>query len=143
VENKAETKICGKCRRRKRIEEFHRRGRGRQTWCKACRRIYDVHYHKRTRPVRLAQKRKQHARHIAWFRGLKAGKPCADCGGVFHPAAMSWDHLPGSGKTNDVSSLVGRHNRAAVLAEIAKCELVCANCHAVRSFERRGVAQPG
>jgi hypothetical protein len=30
-----------------------------------------------------------------------------------------------------------RHSAATVEAEIAKCELVCANCHAVRTFNRR------
>ena len=75
----------------------------------------------------------------------KRDKACADCGTVFPPAAMEWDHLPGVDKLSDVSSLVvSRHCcKRVILAEIAKCELVCANCHAVRSEERRGVAQPG
>jgi hypothetical protein len=80
---------------------------------------------------------------VAWYRALKSSTPCADCGSTFHHAAMSWDHLPGFEKLDDVSSLVSRHNKALILAEIQKCELVCANCHAVRSFERRGVAQSG
>ena len=142
MDNK-EAKTCGNCRRARPLAEFHRRGRGRQTWCKECRKVYDREYHRITRPVRLAQKREQHRRTVAWFRKLKENRPCADCGGVFHPAAMAFDHLPGNPKVDDVSSLLGKHNRAAILAEIAKCELVCANCHAVRSFERRGVAQPG
>ena len=71
------------------------------------------------------------------------GEAMEGSGGFFHHAAMTWDHLPGREKVNEVSNL-RRTSRKAVLAEIAKCELVCANCHAVRSFERRrGVAQPG
>lgn len=71
-------------------------------------------------------------------------KPCADCGKVFPPAAMAWDHMPGTAKVSEVSLLVRRRfGKRAILAEIAKCELVCANCHAVRSQQRRGVAQPG
>src|SRR5262249_44726382 len=70
---------------------------------------------------------------------------CKPCGRVFPPSAMTWDHLPGSLKITEVSALVlQRHcSKRVVLAEIAKCELVCANCHAVRSEQRRGVAQPG
>jgi hypothetical protein len=64
--------------------------------------------------------------------------PSADCGGTFHHAAMSWDHLTGHVKVDDVSSLVNRHNPSLILAEIAK-----ASYHAVRSHEGRGVAQPG
>ena len=136
-------KRCGSCELTKPLSEFHRRGPGHQTWCKACRRTYDRDYHRRTRPIRLAQKRLQHRRISEWYRELKSSTPCADCGRTFHHAAMSWDHLPGHVKVDDVSSLVSRHNRSLILAEIAKCELVCANCHAVRSYERRGVAQPG
>src|SRR5712691_3732151 len=56
---------------------------------------------------------------------------------------MTWDHLPGRAKVGDISSL-RRFSKRAVMVEIEKCELVCANCHAVRSYERRrGVAQPG
>ena len=107
-----------------------------QTWCKGAA-AYDRAYHRRTRATRLAQKRLQHRRIAEWYRELKSETPCADCGGRFHHAAMSWDHLPGHEKLDDVSSLVSRHNRSLILAEIAKCELVCANCHAVRSYERR------
>jgi hypothetical protein len=73
----------------------------------------------------------------AWVRDLKLQSPCRDCGGCFHPAAMVWDHLPGTEKVGDISYLARRHGRKRILAEIAKCELVCANCHAVRTFERR------
>ncbi len=136
-------KLCGSCLALKPLDECHRRGQGRQTWCKPCRRLYDREYHHRTRERRLAQKRLQHKRMVAWYRDLKSSTPCADCGSTFNHAAMSWDHLPGFEKLDDVSSLVSRHNKALILAEIQKCELVCANCHAVRSFERRGVAQSG
>ena len=62
---------------------------------------------------------------------LKSG-PCTDCGGTFPPECMDWDHLPGQPKVNHTNRLEG----AALLAEIAKCELVCANCHRIRSKKR-------
>jgi hypothetical protein len=74
---------------------------------------------------------------MRWYLALKADRPCADCGQSFHPAAMQWDHLPGRKKTADVATLARRGSRKRVLAEIASCELVCANCHAVRSYLRR------
>ena len=138
-------KTCGSCKAQKPLTDFHRRGRGYQTWCKDCRRAYDRSYHADTRPRRLALARARHERVVEWYRDLKSSTPCADCGRRrYHHAAMQWDHLPGAIKLNDVSNLVQRHCKTVILAEIAKCELVCANCHAVRSFERRrGVAQPG
>ena len=140
-----ETKRCGACGQIKAYAEFHRRGRGYQTWCIACRRSYDASYYARTRDRQLARKKQQLVQFMEWYRELKSGRPCADCGGVFHHAAMAWDHLPSFTKVAEVSRfLQTRRSKRAILEEIAKCELVCANCHAVRTYERRrGVAQPG
>lgn len=70
-------------------------------------------------------------------------QPCADCGGRFHPVAMHFDHRPGTVKEFDVGWAVRGYSRRRILAEIEKCDLVCANCHAVRTYKRRDVAQPG
>jgi hypothetical protein len=137
-------KRCGRCRVEKPLALFHRRGGGHQTWCKDCRRSYDAEYHRETSALRVEQKRERHAEFVEWYFALKEGKPCTDCGQSFHPAAMQWDHVPGAPKLASVADLCRKNNRRRVLEEIAKCELVCANCHAVRTFQRlRGVAQPG
>jgi hypothetical protein len=48
---------------------------------------------------------------------------------------MQWDHLPGSVKLADVSAM-GLYSKQEILAEIAKCELVCTNCHIIRTGKR-------
>jgi hypothetical protein len=106
-------------------------------WCRSCRRAYDREYYLRNKPKITAQKRRRERELTAWARTLKSATPCADCGGVFHPAAMQWDHLPGADKRDEVADLARQHGRVAILAEIEKCELVCANCHAVRTYNRR------
>ncbi|MHB8632246.1 MAG: hypothetical protein ACYC9W_09995 [Candidatus Limnocylindria bacterium] len=67
---------------------------------------------------------------------LKEGRPCADCGETFPPYVMHWDHLPGSMKVSEISSVVGNWARDAILDELEKCELVCANCHVMRTVVR-------
>ena len=127
-------KLCRKCGLSRPLSEFHRRGAsGTQAWCKPCRRDYDRAYHFRTRPLRLAQKQRRRKQLTNWYRSLKSSVACADCG---RHAAMEWDHLPGSEKVAEVSTLFRRGRMRALRTELAKCELVCANCHAVRSFER-------
>lgn len=64
---------------------------------------------------------------------LEAG--CADCGYREHPAALQFDHLPGTHKLFRLSHSAQRAWHL-VLAEVAKCEVVCANCHAVRTATR-------
>jgi hypothetical protein len=61
-------------------------------------------------------------------------KPCMDCGGIFPPECMDFDHRDPSDKVQGVSRLVfRRYSRDRILAEIAKCDLICANCHRIRT----------
>ena len=64
-------------------------------------------------------------------------KPCMDCGGVFHPCAMDFDHREGEEKTDCVARLIAQCRPIEdILAEIEKCDLVCANCHRIRTYKR-------
>jgi hypothetical protein len=72
--------------------------------------------------------------HRQWLWSFKR-RPCADCGKQYPPYVMQFDHLDGSTKAFNLSQSHGKP-RAAVLEEIAKCEIVCANCHAARTYER-------
>jgi hypothetical protein len=63
--------------------------------------------------------------------------PCADCGKRFAPCAMDFDHRDPTAKLNGVTRMIGRATSRAILAEAAKCDIVCANCHRARTFERR------
>lgn len=69
---------------------------------------------------------------------IKLGRGCADCGYRDHAAALHFDHLPGTQKLQEVSQMA-RKPWADVLAEIDKCEVVCANCHALRTAARLDV----
>ena len=63
--------------------------------------------------------------------------PCLDCGLVFPPYVMDFDHVRGR-KLRNVSLCVA-YPKAKILAEIKKCELVCSNCHRIRTHERSKV----
>jgi 5-methylcytosine-specific restriction endonuclease McrA len=67
-------------------------------------------------------------------RELKKGL-CLDCGGVFHTDAMEFDHARGE-KVFDIGKSKGRSLKQ-LKEELAKCDLVCANCHRVRTARRR------
>jgi len=64
-------------------------------------------------------------------------RPCQDCGLEFHPCVMDFDHRDGASKRYTVSRMIGRAGSARILAEVAKCDIVCANCHRDRTFRRR------
>lgn len=69
------------------------------------------------------------------FIEYKAG-PCMDCNGIFPPEAMEFDHRPGVVKCYNPSSMRGMSS-ARIEKELAKCDLVCANCHNIRTRKRR------
>lgn len=64
-------------------------------------------------------------------------KPCADCGIQYPHYVMDFDHVSGS-KVANVSDLISSGVPARkIVTEIEKCEVVCANCHRIRTWSRR------
>ena len=51
---------------------------------------------------------------------------------------MQFDHGPGAPKRDNVGTLMRFCSRQLILDAIEHCELVCANCHASRTFYRLG-----
>jgi hypothetical protein len=63
--------------------------------------------------------------------------PCADCGGTFHPCAMDFDHRVSVDKSHDIGAMVsGGAALETIIREASKCDVVCANCHRVRTWAR-------
>ena len=60
--------------------------------------------------------------------------PCLDCGCRFPPECMDFDHL--KDKIGNISKMSTKNNWDDVLLEIEKCEVICANCHRMRSRKR-------
>lgn len=71
----------------------------------------------------------------------KAKHGCLDCKQHYHPAVLEFDHLePKKNASCSVSRLVRFGSSIKrIEEEIAKCELVCANCHRLRTISRLGV----
>ena len=66
---------------------------------------------------------------------MKVAAGCADCGYNENPVALDFDHVRGE-KIGAIGNLVrGRLDK--LMAEIKKCEVVCSNCHRIRTQERR------
>ena len=61
--------------------------------------------------------------------------PCVDCG-ESDPVVLEFDHL--GDKKFGIADGIRNRNWQDVLDEIAKCEVVCANCHRRRTAKRGG-----
>lgn len=62
-------------------------------------------------------------------------QPCKDCGVKYPYYVMQFDHVRGTKEFN-IGVVGPTASRDRMMNEIAKCEVVCANCHAARTHER-------
>jgi hypothetical protein len=71
-----------------------------------------------------------------YVQALKNSTPCTDCRKLYPYYVMDFDHLEGSDKLNNVNYLSYTGRIKALKIEIAKCEIVCSNCHRARTYRR-------
>jgi len=72
-----------------------------------------------------------------WVYELKNSTPCTDCGIQYPSYVTDFDHIGTNGnKTNTISRIINNGSFKQVQEEIKKCELVCANCHRIRTHNR-------
>jgi hypothetical protein len=112
-------------------------------------RAYNRAYYQRNRQRILQQQAEKNRRFAVkrrqWLADYKSGLSCARCG-ESHPATLTFHHRDPSEKSFEIGNmLVVKAGLKRLLAEINKCEVLCANCHAKEHwshlFKRAGVAQ--
>jgi hypothetical protein len=64
----------------------------------------------------------------------KESRPCSDCGIQYPARVMEFDHCNGKKDFNVAEAVNRAYSMKRIEAEIEKCELVCANCHRLRTF---------
>jgi len=65
----------------------------------------------------------------------RLGGACLDCGGKFPPSVYDLHHTNGT-KEFAMSALIAMATTDRLEAELAKCVLLCSNCHRIRHNER-------
>ena len=128
-------KTCKTCDKIKPRNAFSKRARakdGLQSSCKVCKAAYLQNHYKHNKGKYRAAAAKSQQERQELLRSLKHMKPCMDCS-IAHPYyVLDFDHRDPSHKVNSVSALA-RVSTEKMLAEIAKCDLVCSNCHRERT----------
>ena len=135
-QNGAPRRRCGRCERVLPASAFNRHGAGRQWWCRECFRAYFRERGSRhLAQVAASRTRRRAAAHDFIERYLSC-HPCSDCGEV-DLTVLEFDHR--RDKRAAVSTLRYAATGCAALAEeVAKCDVVCANCHRRRTARRAG-----
>lgn len=100
-----------------------------------------ISYHLGEGVKEKAMNRRKQDRHriTKYIREAKTGKICMDCREDYPHWILEFDHRPGTKKL----FTIGRQNMSrdkslqAIIDEIAKCDIVCANCHKNRTYWRK------
>ena len=74
---------------------------------------------------------------LRYVSAIKSSTPCTDCGNILDSCQMDFDHVRGE-KVSGIAQLMDV-SRFILDREISKCELVCANCHRIRTWSIRSV----
>ena len=120
------TKKCSKCKN----THFELNS----SYCKSCKKEYAHNYHL----THLQSRRQKNIdRRIKNRELIKEYKdaPCLDCGIKYPPYVMDFDHVSGDKKFR-VSQVMRAASLDDMKNEMSKCELVCANCHRIRTARR-------
>ena len=138
-------KTCPRCQVTRPLAAFSRnvrRADGVQSYCIECRREYlRKHYARNAGKYRTLAAVRNESRRAAIRRIIRKAKhqPCWDCGVSYPAYVMDFDHRDSSQKRFNIGrdALSGRCSEEALRAEIEKCEVVCANCHRMRTHGRK------
>lgn len=131
-------KLCGKCKEEKDFSEFStRRNSQYSSWCKVCHNDYNKERYASNpkEKERILSSNRRRKTFLTDFVRKAKDVPCADCGGRFPSVCMDFDHI--KDKTFTIAQNKHRWGLKTLQAEIDKCDVVCANCHRIRTKERR------
>ena len=125
-------KRCYKCDTPKPLDQFHKnkeRKDGRASTCKECRiKVHREHYlNNKEKYLKSASARRVVLR--KWVRGLKGKIGCCECDET-HSACLVFHHKDPTKKERGISGII-RNGWSIKRAEeeMAKCDVMCANCH--------------
>ena len=109
---------------------------------------YHKEYHKKwyeqnkeKRRIQLSARKQRTKQEATLFiNNYKLQHGCLDCGYNKAAIALDFDHL--KDKSHNISKMVADGlSIDTIMVEAAKCEIVCANCHRIRTHDRR--SEPG
>ncbi|QWT29991.1 HNH endonuclease [Streptomyces phage TunaTartare] len=122
-------KTCTGCGNEFPLEEMATRS----SKCKPCHREYTRNHYANNKQYYVDKAVRSKATVLQKIRAEKE-KPCADCGVSYPYYVMDFDHL--ENKEFNISEFKSRYGWTRLKKEIDKCDVVCANCHRIRTFER-------
>lgn len=107
---------------------------GVQAYCRECMKAYRLESYRKYPEKQRIRNEKTKDRLRIIYREMKS-VPCTDCRVQYPFWIMQFDHI-GDDKQFEPARLIGQGSESKLRLELAKCEVVCANCHADRTWKR-------
>ena len=130
-------KVCCKCKTEKPIQEFNFRNRSTgasHRYCRECGKQLTRNHYKQNKSQYIVRSMRANRARRKYLQQLKS-RPCADCGVQYPYYVMDFDHREGEEKLFEMNR-ISYVSMSALKKEIEKCDLVCANCHRERTYQR-------
>lgn len=103
-------------------------------WTKKFQNAYCRSYYKKHKNKHIQNNTNRRLWNLYVVNLFKSTESCKDCGRVYPSECMQFDHT-GLKETKVSSQLL---SPKTAQREAEKCDLVCANCHCIRTERRRG-----
>ena len=141
-----ETKQCVKCTKDKDVCEFFFRNKEKNilhSQCKECYgnsrkqkehyQKYKTEYQERTNKRKVVKSVENRENLIEYFKT----HPCINCN-EHNPIVLDFDHRDEKEKKYGISKMIYDYNWETILEEINKCDVLCANCHRIKTSKQFG-----
>ena len=127
-------KVCSYCKIEKPIECLSRKGNGLQSVCKECHALYRKNHYKINKQKYIDKSSKWKTQQKIEFYNWLATKQCQLCG-INDFRVLEFHHKDQT-KEFEISQKVGLIKLSTLLDEIAKCSILCANCHRIETSKQ-------
>lgn len=141
-----EEKFCNGCQLNKSLICFAKKRNGLQSRCRDCQNLYHKQHYKDN--IEGYKKRakingKKKLENIRQFIRDQKNKPCQDCKIKYPYYVMDFDHRPDEIKNFNLADIARLQPRLEIIVEeINKCDIVCSNCHRIRTHSRTKTRYP-
>lgn len=83
-----------------------------------------------------ARNKRQKKKNKEFVHRVKRRFSCVDCG-ESNPIVLEFDHVRGEKRKNIADMVVNYYSIKTIKNEMRKCDIRCANCHRIKTSERK------
>lgn len=136
------TRCCSQCKQNRSLNEFSFKNKAKGVYerrCKHCMSIICKEHYKNNAQAYINRAKVRTGLIVTENRELLfaylSSHPCIDCGNT-DIRTLDFDHVRGKKLSNISKMAIEGYSWPTIENEIAKCEVRCANCHRIKTFER-------